>query len=183
MVIGLCDPSTVPPDTNVTLAQLARQGLRIIAMAYRVCDEPMDVLLRSSQGQLEGTKGGNTSAHNSISNLEGMVMKDPKSNDDNDRETTGGTGGAQRGSSTGSPGGSSTGGTLVFLGLLSLTSLLKDDTCETIAHLKTADIHVNMITGDHVHTAIAVARDCGIILSVDSPYSTHTPTGRIQSER
>ena len=74
--------------------------------------------------------------------------------------------------------GNSNSGTLVFLGLLSLTSRLKDDTCETISHLKTADIHVNMITGDHVHTAIAVARDCGIILSVDSPYNTHTPTGR-----
>jgi magnesium-transporting ATPase (P-type) len=70
----------------------------------------------------------------------------------------------------GGGGGGIGGGRLTFLGLLSLSSRLKDDTCPTVAHLKAADIHVNMITGDHIHTAIAVAKDCGIVPSVDSPY-------------
>ena len=52
---------------------------------------------------------------------------------------------------------------LLFYGLVYLSSTLKKDTKKTIRLLKQANISVNMITGDHINTAIAVAEDCGII--------------------
>lgn len=52
---------------------------------------------------------------------------------------------------------------LYFYGLVYLSSALKEDTKKTIHSLRNANIHVNMITGDHINTAIAVASDCGII--------------------
>jgi magnesium-transporting ATPase (P-type) len=52
---------------------------------------------------------------------------------------------------------------ICFGGILCLVSNLKADTQKTIRQLIDANIHVNMITGDHIHTAIAVAVDCGII--------------------
>jgi cation-transporting P-type ATPase 13A2 len=50
-----------------------------------------------------------------------------------------------------------------FLGLVFLSNSLKKDTVSTIATLQEADMRVNMITGDHIFTAIAIARDCGLV--------------------
>ncbi len=54
-------------------------------------------------------------------------------------------------------------GGIKFLGLIYLSSKLKAETVATIKELTTARIHTNMITGDHIHTAIAVAIDVGIL--------------------
>ena len=59
---------------------------------------------------------------------------------------------------------------MLFVGLLYLSSRLKKDTRGTVDSLIAADIAVNMITGDHIHTAIAVAQDAGILL----PFSPQT---------
>ena len=56
---------------------------------------------------------------------------------------------------------------MMFLGLLCLSSRLKASTQITVKSLIAADIGVDMITGDHIHTAIAVAQQAGILL----PYS------------
>jgi len=56
---------------------------------------------------------------------------------------------------------------MLFLGLLCLSSRLKAATRSTIQALLAADIHTSMITGDHIHTAVAVAQQAGILL----PYS------------
>eukprot|EP01041_Mallomonas_annulata_P008208 gene8208-16880_t len=45
-----------------------------------------------------------------------------------------------------------------------LSSKLKNDTKRTMEKLHAANIYTNMITGDHVYTAVAVAKDCGLIL-------------------
>jgi magnesium-transporting ATPase (P-type) len=52
---------------------------------------------------------------------------------------------------------------LHFIGLLYLTNSLKKDTITTIKALREADICCNMITGDHINTAISIACDCGLI--------------------
>jgi hypothetical protein len=54
-------------------------------------------------------------------------------------------------------------GNIQFGGLLFLISKLKDDTKYTISSLNNANIHVTMITGDHVYTALSVAVESGII--------------------
>ena len=63
--------------------------------------------------------------------------------------------------------GSSNSNPMLFLGLLCLSSRLKAATRSTIQALLAADIHTSMITGDHIHTAVAVAQQAGILL----PYS------------
>ena len=59
------------------------------------------------------------------------------------------------------------GGDIVFAGLLTLTNRLKPDSLPTVHHLQRADVHVNMITGDHVYTAVSVAISCGILCQPD----------------
>lgn len=54
-------------------------------------------------------------------------------------------------------------GGIIFAGLLCLTNRLKAEAVPTIMHLHKADVHVAMITGDHVYTAISVAIECGIL--------------------
>lgn len=67
----------------------------------------------------------------------------------------------------GSARGSNPNNPMMFLGLLCLSSRLKASTQITVKSLIAADIGVDMITGDHIHTAIAVAQQAGILL----PYS------------
>lgn len=57
---------------------------------------------------------------------------------------------------------------ITFLGFIALSNGLKVDTISTISSLKNASIHCSMITGDHAHTAIAVAESCGL-LNADKP--------------
>ncbi|KAJ2941027.1 hypothetical protein O0L34_g13157 [Tuta absoluta] len=52
---------------------------------------------------------------------------------------------------------------LEFLGLVILENRLKAATTDIIRELKEANIHVVMITGDNVHTAVSVAKECGIL--------------------
>ena len=59
-----------------------------------------------------------------------------------------------------------------FLGLLYLSSKLKVDALTTIRTLRAADIHTNMITGDHIQTAISVAVACGILKAPGSSIDT-----------
>jgi cation-transporting P-type ATPase 13A2 len=50
-----------------------------------------------------------------------------------------------------------------FLGIAFLSNSLKADTTRTIETLKYAQIPANMITGDHINTAVAIAGDCGLL--------------------
>jgi magnesium-transporting ATPase (P-type) len=53
---------------------------------------------------------------------------------------------------------------LKFLGLIYFSNKLKPDTWPaTITSLQNADIQVNMITGDHISTAIAISTECHIL--------------------
>ncbi|KAL0810077.1 hypothetical protein ABMA28_010891 [Loxostege sticticalis] len=52
---------------------------------------------------------------------------------------------------------------LEFLGLVIMENRLKPATTGIIRELKEANIQVVMITGDNVHTAVSVARECGIL--------------------
>ncbi|CAH2060757.1 unnamed protein product, partial [Iphiclides podalirius] len=54
---------------------------------------------------------------------------------------------------------------LDFLGLVIMENRLKAASAGVIRELKEANIHVVMITGDNVHTAVSVARECGIVAS------------------
>jgi len=51
---------------------------------------------------------------------------------------------------------------LVFLGLVIIDNPLRPEVPDAVAKCQTAGIHVVMLTGDHAHTAMAVARDAGI---------------------
>ncbi|XP_041984188.1 polyamine-transporting ATPase 13A3 isoform X2 [Aricia agestis] len=52
---------------------------------------------------------------------------------------------------------------LEFLGLIIMENRLKAATTGVIRELKEADIHIVMITGDNIHTAVSVAKECGIL--------------------
>ncbi len=51
---------------------------------------------------------------------------------------------------------------LVFLGVVMLNNPLRPEVPAAVARCRTAGIHVVMLTGDHAHTAVSVARDAGI---------------------
>ncbi|KAM3958845.1 polyamine-transporting ATPase anne boleyn [Aphomia sociella] len=52
---------------------------------------------------------------------------------------------------------------LEFLGLVIMENRLKAATTDIIRELKEANIQVVMITGDNIHTAVSVAKECGIL--------------------
>ncbi|XP_013403365.2 probable cation-transporting ATPase 13A3 [Lingula anatina] len=52
---------------------------------------------------------------------------------------------------------------LTFLGLIIMQNSLKPETTPVIRQLKAANIRVVMVTGDNMHTAISVARDCAMV--------------------
>lgn len=52
---------------------------------------------------------------------------------------------------------------LEFLGLVILENRLKEPTIRVIEELREADIHVVMITGDNIQTAVSVAKECKIL--------------------
>ncbi|XP_075987270.1 polyamine-transporting ATPase 13A3-like [Anticarsia gemmatalis] len=54
---------------------------------------------------------------------------------------------------------------LEFLGLVIMENRLKGATTGIIRELKEANIHVVMITGDNILTAVSVAKECGILRS------------------
>ncbi|XP_022123479.2 polyamine-transporting ATPase 13A3 isoform X1 [Pieris rapae] len=56
---------------------------------------------------------------------------------------------------------------LEFLGLVIMENRLKPATTGIIRELKDANIHVVMITGDNIHTAVSVAKECGILESME----------------
>ncbi|XP_041377878.1 probable cation-transporting ATPase 13A3 [Gigantopelta aegis] len=56
---------------------------------------------------------------------------------------------------------------LTFLGLLVLQNQLKPQTGPVIRALRAANIRTVMVTGDMTHTAISVARNCGMIPMTD----------------
>lgn len=51
---------------------------------------------------------------------------------------------------------------LVFLGIVMLNNPLRPEVPGAVARCKAAGIEVVMLTGDHAHTAVSVARDAGI---------------------
>ncbi|XP_063370021.1 polyamine-transporting ATPase 13A3 [Cydia amplana] len=53
---------------------------------------------------------------------------------------------------------------LEFLGLVIMENRLKPATTPIIRELKEANILVVMITGDNIHTAVSVAKECGILV-------------------
>ncbi|XP_078034110.1 polyamine-transporting ATPase 13A3 isoform X2 [Augochlora pura] len=52
---------------------------------------------------------------------------------------------------------------LEFLGFVIMENRLKAPTKAVIQELKSADMHVLMITGDNIQTAVSVAKECGIL--------------------
>ncbi|XP_053988390.1 polyamine-transporting ATPase 13A3-like [Hylaeus volcanicus] len=57
---------------------------------------------------------------------------------------------------------------LEFLGLVIMENRLKSPTVPVIKELRTANIHVLMITGDNIQTAVSVAKECGILSPQES---------------
>ncbi|XP_076391219.1 polyamine-transporting ATPase 13A3 isoform X1 [Megachile rotundata] len=57
---------------------------------------------------------------------------------------------------------------LEFLGLVVMENRLKLPTIPVIQELRAADMHVLMITGDNIQTAVSVAKECGILSSQES---------------
>lgn len=52
---------------------------------------------------------------------------------------------------------------LIFCGLIMFENQLKPQTTPVIAELSQANIKCVMVTGDNIHTALSVARECGMI--------------------
>ena len=51
---------------------------------------------------------------------------------------------------------------LTFTGLLAFEDPVRDGVCEAVQACRAAGIHVIMVTGDHPHTALAIAREIGL---------------------
>ncbi|XP_053618873.1 polyamine-transporting ATPase 13A3 [Plodia interpunctella] len=66
---------------------------------------------------------------------------------------------------------------LEFLGLVIMENRLKAATTDIIRELKEANIHVVMITGDNIHTAVSVARECGILSRGERVVTLHVHHG------
>ncbi|XP_013193380.1 polyamine-transporting ATPase 13A3 isoform X2 [Amyelois transitella] len=62
---------------------------------------------------------------------------------------------------------------LEFLGLVIMENRLKAATTDIIRELKEANIHVVMITGDNIHTAVSVAKECGILARGERVVTLH----------
>lgn len=67
----------------------------------------------------------------------------------------------------------------IFLGLVFLSNALKAETLSTINALRNANIKCNMITGDHIHTAIAIATDCGLLVEGQEVYIIDTASDSV----
>ncbi|XP_026733922.1 probable cation-transporting ATPase 13A3 [Trichoplusia ni] len=65
---------------------------------------------------------------------------------------------------------------LEFLGLVIMENRVKAATTGIIRELKEANIHVVMITGDNVLTAVSVAKECGILLGEERVVTLHADT-------
>ncbi|KAJ8705269.1 hypothetical protein PYW07_011096 [Mythimna separata] len=65
---------------------------------------------------------------------------------------------------------------LEFLGLVIMENRLKAATTGIIRELKEANIHVVMITGDNVLTAVSVAKECGILMGEERVVHLHADT-------
>lgn len=77
-------------------------------------------------------------------------------------------------------------GTLRFVGLVILENKLKPQSAGVISQLQRAEIACVMVTGDHAHTAVTVARaaniiegDCGVVLC-DAPTSAGLAWTRLE---
>ncbi|XP_049881693.1 polyamine-transporting ATPase 13A3-like isoform X2 [Pectinophora gossypiella] len=71
---------------------------------------------------------------------------------------------------------------LEFLGLVIMENRLKAATTDIIRELKEANIHVVMITGDNVHTAVSVAKECGILAGGERVVHLNVDTSGPQPE-
>jgi cation-transporting ATPase 13A2 len=111
IIISMCSQASVPTKIEESLTALAKQGFRVLAMAYRIISaDSAEWSLTASQSELEEQSE------------------------------------------------------LRFLGLIYFQNKLKIDTWpRTINSLQQANIKVNMITGDHIFTAVAIAADCNIL--------------------
>ena len=70
-----------------------------------------------------------------------------------------------------------------FLGLAYLANELKSTTVSTINQLKKAQIQTNMITGDHLYTAIAIAYECEVLSRTIPLYTIDLVDGSDNSVR
>lgn len=50
----------------------------------------------------------------------------------------------------------------VFLGIIAVADIIKDESTAAISELKNMGFHVVMLTGDHKNTAAAIAKECGV---------------------
>jgi magnesium-transporting ATPase (P-type) len=56
VVIALCSRESVPANTDSTLSTMSRKGLRVLAIAYRLCRDPLAASM--AQDNLESGEGG-----------------------------------------------------------------------------------------------------------------------------
>ncbi|XP_015598277.1 probable cation-transporting ATPase 13A3 [Cephus cinctus] len=70
---------------------------------------------------------------------------------------------------------------LEFLGLVILENRLKEPTINVIRELKEANLHIVMITGDNIQTAVSVAKECGILTPSETVIDVTVVPGDKQS--
>lgn len=72
---------------------------------------------------------------------------------------------------------------LEFLGLWGIVDPPRPEAVEAIADCRTAGIRVKMITGDHAGTAVAIAREMGIIADPEAPVLTGAELEALSQEQ
>ena len=71
---------------------------------------------------------------------------------------------------------------LTFIGLVGMIDPIRPEVKVAVEECKSAGIHVVMITGDHKDTAVAIAKDLGIIHSADEATTGSTLDGMSDEE-
>ena len=71
---------------------------------------------------------------------------------------------------------------LTFIGLVGMIDPIRPEVKVAVEECKSAGIHVVMITGDHKDTAVAIAKDLGIIQSADEATTGSTLDGMSDDE-
>ena len=70
----------------------------------------------------------------------------------------------------------------VLIGLVCIRDNMRDGMADTIKELNQAGVQVVMVTGDRKETAIAIAKECGIIQSENDVVLTHDELAQLSDQ-
>jgi len=153
VVVNFCDRRSVPSDFSHQVQLYTSQGLRVLALAGR---RLLTTDARARRVRLDAAAQALTKRNRSLGTREGAPTApaaEPPGRAQTARNATPLTWSRQRLERS-----------LTLYGLAVLENRLKPDTAAALHELRhRADLHCLMVTGDHIRTAVSVARQSGMM--------------------